>query len=315
MNLLALLTVLLAAEPMSPVTGIAVVPDGKAILVASQNGIQELSWPERKPLRTWPTPFSHVHDLVFAPGGKQLALCGGQPGESGEVEVWNWPAGKTIKQLGLGEDVIQAVAWSRNERTIGLASADKSLVLYTLETNTTRTIHDHSGSVLAALFVAISKEKALAGELLLSAGRDGTIRVYDAATTKSVRTLDNHTAAVNALALRPGHDGELPMVASGGEDRTVRFWQPSIGRLVRFVRLPAPVLTVQWLPDGSQLVAVGTDGWLRVIDPQTAEIVLEKRVATGWLYSLAIAPEGTAAIVGDDVGELHFVPLEGMKRK
>ena len=37
------------------------------------------------------------------------------------------------------------------------------------------------------------------------------------------------------------------MVASASADRTIRIWQPTIGRLVRYVRLEAEPLSIAWL--------------------------------------------------------------------
>jgi WD40 repeat protein len=168
--------------------------------------------------------------------------------------------------------------------------------------------------VLAVLFVKSSPEND-SPELLLSAGWDQTIRVFEAATARPVRTLDNHTAPVNDLALRPGHDDELPLVASAGQDKTVRFWQPSIGRLVRFVRLSSPPLAVRWLPSGDFVVAACADGKMRAIDWQTASIVLEKKACAEWATALVISPDGKQAIVGDERGELHAISLDGIKRE
>jgi WD40 repeat protein len=71
---------------------------------------------------------------------------------------------------------------------------------------------------------------------LVSAAIDQSLRVLDAESGELDRSLDQHTGPVHALALRPAHKG-LPMLASAAGDRSVRIWQPTIGRMIRYARL------------------------------------------------------------------------------
>jgi WD40 repeat protein len=130
-----------------------------------------------------------------------------------------------------------------------------------------------------------------------------------------VRTLDNHTAAVHALALTPPteeerREGALPQLASASADRTVRIWQPTIGRLVRFARLPAEPLDIAWAPDAARIVAACDDGHVRVIDPLTAEVTADVPAIEGWAYAVAVAPDGRKALVGGEGGQLKVVSLK-----
>ncbi len=304
-------------EPPSPVTALAFAPDGKSLVAVSQNGVATYSWPELKLLQRTKPPFSHLHDLAFSPGGTRLAIAGGEPHEKGSVEVVEWPGLKVVQRIEAGKDVVYSAAWNSDGKSLAMACADKTVRLHELASGKTREITDHSAAVLAVLavlFVSVPDD-ASEHQLLLSAGRDQSIRVFDAPTARPLRTLDNHTAAVNDLALSPAKGGRLPVVASAGQDKTVRFWQPSIGRLVRFAKVPAPPLAVRWLPGGDHVAVACTDGHLRVIDWQTLRIVLEKKVSDGWLTSLAVSPSGSHAVVGGERGELHAVSLDGIKRE
>jgi WD40 repeat protein len=303
-----------SAEPPSPITALLFAPDGKSVIAASQNGLATYSWPELKRQQQIKPPFSHLHDLAFSPSGARLAIAGGEPQEKGAVEIVAWPGLQAVQRIEAGKDVVYSAAWSSDGKWVAMACADKTVRLHELASGKTREITDHSAAVLAVLFVSVPADEAKQ-ELLLSAGRDQSIRVFDAATAHSVRTLDNHTAAVNDLALSPARGGRLPVVASAGQDKTVRFWQPSIGRLVRFARVPAPPLAVRWLPSGEYVAIACTDGNIRIIDWQTLRIVLEKKVCEGWLTSLAVSPTGSHAVIGDERGELHAVSLDGIKRE
>ena len=305
----------LAADAPSPVTALLFAPDGKTLVAASQRGLATYSWPELKLLERVKPPFSHLHDLAFSPDGTRLAIAGGEPQEQGGVEIVEWPGLKSVQRVAAGNDVVYSAAWSSDGKSLAMACADKTVRLHDLASGKSREITDHSAAVLSVLFVALPDDTAKK-ELLLSAGRDQTIRVFDAASARPILALDNHTAAVNDLALRPARNGELTLVASAGQDKTVRFWQPSNGRMVRFVnKVPSSPLCVRWLPSGDYVAVACTDGTIRVIDWQTLRIVLEKKTSEGWLTSLAVSPSGTRVVVGDERGELHAVSLDGIKRE
>ena len=63
------------------------------------------------------------------------------------------------------------------------------------------------------------------GTRLASAGDDGTVRVWDAATGAPQATLTGHTGGVRAVAWSP--DGTR--LASAGDDGTVRVWDAASG--------------------------------------------------------------------------------------
>src|SRR5690606_12450025 len=84
-----------------------------------------------------------------------------------------------------------------------------------------------------------------------------------------------------------------------GADGTVRLWQPGIGRLVRFARLPSPPLDLAWEPDGRMIIAACRAGIVRRIDPGAVEVISEKRIARGWLYAVAASKAGGFAAGGD----------------
>ena len=98
------------------------------------------------------------------------------------------------------------------------------------------------------------------------------------------------------------------MAVTVSEDRTVRFWQPTIGRMVRFVRLKKTVpLAVRWTPQGDRIVTVGTDGRFRVIDPETVTVLHNAPAIIGWAYSVDVHPTENAAVVGGANGQIKRV--------
>jgi WD40 repeat protein len=294
---------LLAAEP--PITAAAFSPDGKSVVVGSQKGIEVRSWPALKRQRSIETKLAHVHHLAFSPDGKTLAAAGGAPREAGEVELHDWQKTAEPNPRYVHDDLTYQLAWSPDGSRLATAGADGLVHLLNNDGELLGKLAGHSRGVLSVVWLGD-------GEHLLSASLDHSVRLWEVKSGELIRTLDNHTAEVRDLAVRPG-EHPLPMVASASADRTVRLWQPTIGRMVRFARLPEEPLDIAWTPDGSKLLAACTDGRLRVIDPDTVEVVRDIPAIDGWAYTVVAVPDGESALIGGSRGQLEAIPLPPSK--
>ncbi|MEO1997177.1 MAG: WD40 repeat domain-containing protein [Planctomycetaceae bacterium] len=290
-----------AADP--PVTAIAFAPDGQSVIVGSQAGLVVHGWPDLKPERSLDTKLINIHALAFAPGGMSLAAAGGTPSEQGQVEIFDWPDGNLTVRCTDHEDSVLGIAWS-NDSLLATASLDHVVTLWKAESGeSVQQLKGHSRGVSSVCFLPDT-------DMLVSAGLDQNLRVWEIATQKLLRTLNNHTLPVHQIALRPGGVG-LPMVASVSDDRTVRLWQPTIGRMVRFAQLDSTPLAVDWLTDGSYVVVTSADGHVRLIDPDTVEVVQDLPAVTGWAYSLGIHPMDGSLLIGGREGQLRRVIPDG----
>jgi len=303
----SLALLLIGADPSPPIVALAIAPDSAQVVTASQAGIVVRSLPDLAAKRSVETPLVQVNDLAFSPDSKLLALAGGSPAESGKVEIWTWPELTTRTTIAAGSDLAYRVAWNADGSRLAIAGGDRKLRIADARGGEVKAYECHSAAVLATAWLT-------ADDLVLSAGADQSIRVLRPTTGQVVRSLDNHTAAVRDLAIRPGqHDGPV-MVASCGADRTVRFWQPTIGRLVRFAsKLTSPPTAIAWTPTGSYLLAACEDGKLRAVDPQTIEVRELTPALGGIAYAVACLPDGRAAVLAGAGGELRIVPLDGIK--
>jgi WD40 repeat protein len=287
-----------AVEPS--VTAIAFAPDGHSVVVGSQAGLAVLSWPQLKLQKKIDTTLVNVHDLAFSPNGKSLAVAGGSPAEEGFVEVFAWPSGTAPSILNGHHDSVLAVTW-RNDSTLATASLDHEIAMWDVTTRQrTLRLRGHSRGVTTLKFLADQKT-------LVTGGLDQNLRVWDIESAQMLRTLNNHTREIHQIAVRPATSG-LPMIASVSDDRTVRIWQPTIGRMVRFAQLQTQPLAVDWLADGSHIAVASIDGHVRLIDPDTVEIVADFPAVAGWAYALAAHPDGTLLVGGQDGQLQRIVP-------
>jgi WD40 repeat protein len=180
---------------------------------------------------------------------------------------------------------VYSVVWSPDSRQVFASGHDSRIIVHDAKTGTTvRVLEGHSRPVLAA---CVTPD----GATIVTAGIDQSLRVWNAATGERRRVLNNHTDVVRDLSLRPDPDPEaLAMVASVSDDGTMRLWQPTIGRLVRFTRLPASPLAVEWTPDGTRVLVTSRDGRLFAVDPDTLEIATALTSLEDWVYSIAVPP-------------------------
>lgn len=288
--LLCVLTAPATAAP--PITAAAITPDGRAVLIGSQAGIEVRSWPELKFAGNIKTDLANVHDLSFAPDGKTLLAAGGSPGEAGNVEVLSWPAAERLQRISEHSDLVYRVAWSPDGTAFATAGADGICRVIDLKGNSLVRYEGHSRAVLAIVYLPD-------GERIVSAGVDQTLQLWDSSTGKHLRTLDNHLAAVNDLAVQPGTKFELPTIVSVSDDRTVRLWQPTIGRLMRFARVESPARCVVWSADGRQIMVGCNDGSLQIIDPETIAVTTIKDQFAGRIHVLLAASRHQWLIGGE----------------
>lgn len=101
---------------------------------------------------------------------------------------------------------------------------------------------------------------------VFTAGRDGTVRMWDAARLRDPdgglrRTFEGFQSSIKSVRVSP--DGAL--VAAGGQlspDALVLVWEVSTGRLVARLDYPGfpKVEAVEWTPDGCFLLTGGVEG-------------------------------------------------------
>ena len=70
---------------------------------------------------------SRIDGVKFSPNGKQLAVCGGSPGEFGELQVWDIQTGKLSLSKTVSFDTIYGVNWSPDGSTISFGCTDTTL--------------------------------------------------------------------------------------------------------------------------------------------------------------------------------------------
>jgi NB-ARC domain/WD domain, G-beta repeat len=112
-----------------------------------------------------------------------------------------------------------------------------------------RTLSGHMNEVRGC---AISR----AGDYIVSASDDQTLKVWDAHTGEERRTLRGHTDNVRGCAISPAGD----FIVSASLDRTLKVWDAHTGACLSTLYVNGPLTACAFHPDGEHLVAVGFAG-------------------------------------------------------
>lgn len=164
------------------------------------------------------------------------------------------------------------------------------------------TLKGHVGKVSAVAFRPDGKQ-------LVTAGADGTVRVWDARTGAQVRAINGHVGGALSAAFDP--DGKH--IVSGGADGAVRVWGAETG-----TERPGPkwnlrrVTTVSFNSDGAKVLAAGADGAVRVWDVATGA-TQELDGHRGAVNAAAFSPDGSRVVTGGDDGTVRMWELAAGK--
>lgn len=299
------------AQP--PITAVAFSPDGRSVVAASQAGSSVHAWPSLREQRAITLAPANWHALAFSPSGNLLAIGGGYPGEHGIVHLLSWPSTETIRSVHSGTDTVRAIEWLSEDLFV-TANLDGQVRLHTLKSDgdnaTNASARVSQPIALRGHSQGVQSVIALADQgIVVTAATDQSLRVWRVSSGKSIRTLNQHTGAVHDLTRRPVDEG-LPLVASASADRTVRFWQPTIGRMVRYVRLEAEPLCLDWIAETDLTVAGCSDGNVRVIDAATVTVLENHAAIDGWVHSLAAHPSDGSIVAAGTGGTLVRVRID-----
>jgi WD40 repeat protein len=136
---------------------------------------------------------------------------------------------------------------------------------------------------------------------------DDTLRLWDLATGKCVRTFEVHAESVESVAIGP--DGRWAL--SGGADNMLRQWDLATGKCVRtFEGQKDGVESVAFSPDGRWALSGGADNMLQLWDLATGECARTFEGHAHWVASVAFSSDGRWALSGSEDSTVRLWELD-----
>jgi WD40 repeat protein len=175
------------------------------------------------------------------------------------IRIWSWH-GKLLQTLEKQHEAVLALAYSADGEQIISGGMDDCLAIHSLPEGRVRTLATGHGAVNRVMFLE---------KLLISAGRDRALRLWEPGTGELVKTLDAHNDSVYTLAVSA--NGQL--LASGGRDGTVRLWETSSWVRQGVLRgHKHSVLAVAVHPNGRTIASGSADGTIKFWDATSQEL-------------------------------------------
>jgi WD40 repeat protein len=209
------------------------------------------------------------------------------------------------------------------------------LAAATTQSPWTLTLSGHSDGLWSAVF-------SPDGTRILTASKDGTARIWDAATGHELASLRGSDGEVHSAFFSPdgkrivttslgtmqiwdaatakeiavlrgrgvvsaafSADGSRIVTASA--DKSAAIWDTATGKPIRLLQgHTGPVMSAAFSPDGSRIVTASYDETARIWDAATAKEVAVLRGHGGYVYSAAFSPDGSriATASGDTTARI-----------
>src|ERR1700712_4592776 len=185
------------------------------------------SWLPRSPARhTLQSHREPITCVAFHPVFSSLA----SGSEDYTIKIWDWELGELERTVKGHTKAVLDVDFGgpRGGTLLASCSSDLTIKLWdpSDEYKNIRTLPGHDHSVSAVRFIPSGAAGSpSSGNLLVSASRDKSLRIWDVSTGYCVKTIRGHADWVRDVS--PSFDGRF--LLSAGNDFTARLWDASSG--------------------------------------------------------------------------------------
>jgi WD40 repeat protein len=283
-----------------------------------------------RPCPNCPLQPDYILDASWSPDGTRIATAqfgysvnigvesdsriGTLSGSNGSVRVWNGATGEQENLYGVaeGSPAFTSVAWSPDGARLAASSQGYTPDLgeqaeritpkiFIWDTATTGslllTLEGHDGDQISSL--AWSHD----GTRLLSAGDDGTARIWDTSDGTLLFTFPEHRHWVMSAAWSPDDS----RIVTTSWDGRILVWDAQTGEVqTTFTRHTDWPNSAAWSPNGARILSASWDKSALIWDADTGDVVGSLEGHEDAVLGASWSPDGTQVITlsSDDTARL-----------
>jgi WD40 repeat protein/serine/threonine protein kinase len=324
-------------------------PGSRGLAISPADGQIAFSGPEntvglRAPVPGTEARYFHGHSglvmaVAFSADGARLASAS----EDGTVKVWGVADGREVRHLRGHTGCVTAVAFGRDGHSLVSGSEDGTVKVWDLSSARHLFPLRRVGWCFRIRFAPDGRRTAISrwrgvtvagadgvgsafelgipdgwggvpgldysrdGRLIATCGEfSDQVLTWDAGTGRQVAACRGHDGRVRNVAFGAGS-----LLASAGDDGTVRLWDAATGRAGPVLRAhPGGAFGVAFDPAGERLATIGWDGAVRLWDARTGEAIRRlgttvQRMSNAYGDALAFDPAGRRLAAAGDDGTVH----------
>jgi WD40 repeat protein len=298
---------------------IAYSADGRWLATAGQDGRVRLWTAQGQPLATFSGHQGRVWKIQFSADGQLLASA------SADGTVRLWKVGQlTTRQPAAGlsgfppasaEQIVtilsghqgpaRHVSFDQTGQRLVSSGDDGTVRFWDWEGQQLVTLNGHQGSVRAVQFSSN-------GQLLATSGEDATIRLWNLQGQSLTQFGDNvgyseALGPIRSIAFSPQNAGWQLASAQG---QTIRLWSSADQPPIEFRGHQGLVRSVQFSPDGQQVVSAGDDGAIRLWNLQ-GQLLATWQGDRQQVWQVAFSPDGQRLASAGTEGIIRVWNLQG----
>ncbi|NEN92807.1 MAG: protein kinase, partial [Okeania sp. SIO3H1] len=197
---------------------------------------------------------------------------------------------------------ILSVAISPDNETVISGSADHTIKLWNQRNGELLCrLHEHLDKVFCVTYAKVNNigtaKNHPQNQIFASSSADSSIKIWQADTCVSLKTLRGHSGGVYSIAFT----SDAQAIASGGADQTIRLWDVRTGELLNIFRGHSrAVLSVAISPDSQILASGSLDGTVKLWNLHTGKLLDS---LCGY-HPVQFTPDGQTLVSGGEGGRI-----------